>query len=106
MKNASPSRFTIAVLVLLIVLPVAYVTSYLALSIPEPEQVRGQRFRIPGRAVWVIYYPLTYADHKIRPWFWGTDSPGMVGDEAHRNNRPATHNRTLPGITSPATACG
>jgi hypothetical protein len=73
---------TVAAIILLP--PVIYIGSYMALLDPSPQFVepekgwfvfRSVRFRAGGDAAHFVFYPLIELDYEIRPEFWADLSP-------------------------------
>ena len=77
--NQNPHRPPLVVAIVLLVLPVLYVGSYLALVVPEGwlrvhNELSGvsslERYRLGGSAVRTFYTPLEQIDRAIRPEAW------------------------------------
>jgi hypothetical protein len=72
-----PRSFAPIIAAVLLLLPVLYVGSYLALVDPESEQGlerildgRSANYRLGGRRIESFYWPLKQIDQSVRPKAW------------------------------------
>jgi hypothetical protein len=68
MKRESSAPLIVSVVLLL--LPVVYVGSYLALVTPNSSLWDGANYRSCPKVCAVVFWPLEQADRKIRPNAW------------------------------------
>jgi hypothetical protein len=78
------SRAPLIIAIVLLLLPVLYVGSYLALVVPGGDigtenatgyyYIRGGQYRVDGERIERLFWPLEQIDRKLRPGAWNLGS--------------------------------
>ena len=89
------NRTPLFLAIVLLLLPVLYVGSYLALMDHQPlapfTRIRAANFRIGGEAAHYFYLPLIWIDSKVRPDFWWNEHEWQTWKQSGAGQQPQIH---------------